>query len=219
MSTKTNHSRRRVLVVAGTLILLRLADWARVAEGQGTATPIGLMNTMAASVTAAVKADPNLLNAAGKGSPHFLHMSSERVLPYIDFMRITALATGRFWRDATPDQQKQLTSQFRDLILTTDGVQLCRQLATPGVYESPEFHPGDTNAEVFFHSADRPQTVQAAYRLELLPVGWKIMDMQLGGKWMVESYKQVIAQQIARAGIDGLIKYLADRNKTLLNQP
>ena len=219
MRTATNRSRRRVLVLTGALVLLGLADWASVAAGQGAVPPVGLMNGMADSVTAAVKADPSLLNASGRVSPRFLDMSEERVMPYIDFSEMTALATGRHWRDATPDQQRQLTSHFRELILSTDGVQLCRLLATPGRYESPAFHTGDDDAEVFFHSADRPQAVQAEYRLELTLAGWKMMDMQLGGTWMVESYKQLFAQQIARVGIDGLIKYLADRNKAISNRP
>jgi len=221
MSTQSHRSRRRVLVLTGALMLLRLANWANLAAGQGTSTPVGLMSGMAAAVTAAVKADPSLLNATGKRSDEatrrFSDMYDVRVLPYIDFMRITALATGRSWRVATLDQQTQLARELRELIVSTDAVQECRQLAAPGLYDSPAFHTGDENAVVYFHPADRPQAVQAEFRVELTPAGWKVMDIQLGGTWLVESYKQVFAQQIARVGIDGLIQYLSDRNRALSN--
>lgn len=147
-----------------------------------------------------------------------LDLVESKILPHVDFQRMTALATGRFWRQATPEQQKQLTDEFRTLLVYTYSGAITQIKDQKLEFKPLRADPADTEVEV------RSQVVQPRggdpiqlnYRLEKLPNNsWKIYDVNVLGAWLVETYKGNFAAEISKGGIDGLIKTLSDKNKRL----
>ena len=146
-----------------------------------------------------------------------LELVEAKILPHVDFQRMTALAAGRFWREATPEQQKQLVNEFRSLLVYTYSGAISQVKDQKLEFKPMRADAADTEVEV------RSQVVQARggdpiqlnYRLEKLPTGWKIYDVNVLGAWLVETYKGNFAAEISKGGIDGLIKTLADKNKRL----
>jgi phospholipid transport system substrate-binding protein len=139
-----------------------------------------------------------------------------KVLPYIDFQRMTSLAAGKSWRDATPDQQKQLTTEFRNLLVFTYSGAISQIKDQRLEFKPYRADPSDTEVEVKTQVIQsRGEPVQLNYRLAQSPGGWKIYDINVLGAWLVETYKGTFANEISKGGIDGLIKTLSDKNKKL----
>lgn len=144
----------------------------------------------------------------------------DKILPYINFPHMTALAAGKHWRDATPEQQKQLTNEFRTLLVHTYSGAIS-QIKDQRLEFKPMRAAAD-DAEVEVRSQviqARGEPIQLNYRLEKLAGGWKIYDINVLGAWLVETYKGSFTAEIGKSGIDGLIKALADKNKRLAAAP
>ena len=143
-----------------------------------------------------------------------------KILPYVDFQRMTSLAAGRHWRTATPEQQQKLSAEFRTLLVYTYSGALS-QIKN----ETVEFKPlraaaDDTEVEVRSQvNVARGEPVLLNYRVAKSPTGWKIYDINVMGAWLVETYKSSFNSEISKGGIDGLIKTLSDKNKALAARP
>ena len=146
-----------------------------------------------------------------------LDLVEAKILPHVDFQRMTALAAGRFWRQATPEQQKQLTDEFRDLLVYTYSGAISQVKDQKLEFKPLRADPSATEVEVR-SQVIQPRggdPIQLNYRLEKVPSGWIIYDVNGLGAWLVETYTGNFAAEISRGGIDGLIKTLAERNKRL----
>ena len=143
-----------------------------------------------------------------------------KILPYIDFQRMTSLAAGKSWRDATPEQQKQLINEFRTLLVFTYSGAIAQIKDQRVEFKPLRAAPEDTEVEVRSQIIQsRGEPIQLNYRLEKLPAGWKIYDINVLGAWLVETYKGSFSAEISKSGIDGLIKTLSDKNKKLASAP
>jgi phospholipid transport system substrate-binding protein len=143
-----------------------------------------------------------------------------KILPYVDFQRMTALAAGRFWRDATPDQKTRLSNEFRTLLIHTYAGALSQIKNETVEFKPMRADPADTEVEVRSQvNVARGEPIQLNYRLAKGAAGWKIFDINVLGAWLVETYKGTFATEIGKGGIDGLIAKLAERNKELANKP
>jgi phospholipid transport system substrate-binding protein len=143
-----------------------------------------------------------------------------KILPYVDFQRMTALAAGRFWRDATPDQQKALTEQFRTLLVFTYSGALSQVKDQTVEFKPLRADPTDTEVEVRSQvNQARGEPIPLNYRVAKGPSGWKIYDINVLGAWLVETYKGTFASEINKGGMDGLIKALTEKNKKLASKP
>ena len=143
-----------------------------------------------------------------------------KILPYVDFQRMTALAAGRFWRDATPAQKTALSNEFRTLLIHTYSGALSQIKNETVDFKPMRADPADTEVEVRSQvNVQRGEPIQLNYRLAKGPSGWKIFDINVLGAWLVETYKGTFASEIGKGGIDGLIKKLAERNQQLANKP
>ncbi len=140
----------------------------------------------------------------------------QRVMPYVDFRRMTALAVGRHWRSATPDQQKVLMAEFRRLLLLTyaDAV---RQVTDTKIEIRPSRAKPTDDDVIVRTQVLRPgkEAIQLDYRLEKTPAGWRIYDLNILGLWLIDNYRSQFAQVVSANGIEGLIRNLQDKNKTL----
>ncbi|HZV66636.1 MAG TPA: ABC transporter substrate-binding protein [Telluria sp.] len=203
------------LIAAATMALSASAAFA--APAPASEAPDALVKRISAEVIDTAKSDKDI--QAGN-QQKIIDLVDSKILPYVDFQRMTALAAGRFWRDATPDQQKQLAEQFRTLLVFTYSGALSQIKNETVEFKPMRADPADTEVEVRSQvNVQRGEPIQLNYRLSKTPAGWKIFDINVLGAWLVETYKGNFAAEISKTGVDGLIKKLAERNKQLANKP
>jgi phospholipid transport system substrate-binding protein len=140
----------------------------------------------------------------------------EKVMPHLDFQRMTASAVGPGWRQATPDQRTRLETEFKALLVRTyaGAISQARNLT----FNVLPVRASADDKELVVRSVikGRGDPIQLDYRLEKTPgvgAGWKIFNLNVLGVWLVDTYRSQFAQEINAKGIDGLINTLADRNK------
>ncbi len=143
-----------------------------------------------------------------------MQLVDTQVMPAVDFQRMTALAVGPAWRQATPDQRAQLEKEFKTLLVRTYSGAL-NQVSDQSIVMKPfRAAPADTDVVVNTEVRGRGDPVQLDYRLRKGADGsWKIYNVNVLGVWLVESYRSQFQPQITSGGIDGLIKALAERNQ------
>ena len=179
--------------------------------------PDALVKRISADVIETVKADKDI--QAGNRAK-IMELVNSKILPHVDADKMTAQAAGPFWRQATPEQQKRLSEEFRTLLVYTYSGALS-QIKN----ETIEFKPlraaaDETDVEVRSQvNVARGEPITLNYRLAKGPQGWKIYDINVLGAWLVETYKGTFTAEINKSGIDGLITKLADRNRQLANKP
>jgi len=172
--------------------------------------PDVLVKRISGDVMAAVKADP----AIQKGDiSRIVALVDSKIMPNVNFSRMTASAVGRFWRQATPEQQKQLQDEFKTLLVRTYAGALGEVKDQTLSFRPLRAAPTDTEVVVRSEVRGRGEPIQLDYRLEKTPEGWKIYDLNVLGVWLVETYRTQFAQEINTKGIDGLIASLVQRNK------
>ena len=196
------------------LAIIGLVTIASLANAQTAQTPPDeLVRTVSQGVLDEIKADRTLQT----GNLDRLNaLVDKRVMPYVNFQRMTALAVGRNWRTATPEQQAALQTEFRRLLLLTyaDAV---RQVTDTTIQVRP-MRSAPTDEEVIVRTQVlRPgkEPIQLDYRLQKTPAGWKIFDLNILGLWLIEHYRNQFAQVVGASGIDGLIKSLKEKNQSL----
>ncbi|MBS0309487.1 MAG: ABC transporter substrate-binding protein [Proteobacteria bacterium] len=184
-----------------------------VASAAAQEAPDALVKRISTEVVEAVRADKDIQTGNQK---KVMDLVEAKILPYVNFQRMTALASGRFWREATPEQQKRLTEEFRSLLIYTYSGAISQIRDQKLEFKPFRADPTDTEVEVRSQVLQsRGEPIQLNYRLEKQASGWKIYDMNVLGAWLVESYKSSFASEIGKNGIDGLIKTLSDKNKRL----
>ena len=190
-------------------LLLAVANPASAADE----APDALVKRVSQEVIDAVKANKDLQSGNQK---QVLELVETKILPYVNFQRMTSLAAGRYWRDASADQQKRLTQEFRTLLIFTYSGALSQIKNQKIEFKPTRYDAADTEVEVRSQVIQaRGEPVQLNYRLEKVPGGWKIYDINVLGAWLVETYKGNFAAEISKNGIDGLIRMLADKNQKL----
>ncbi|HLS57882.1 MAG TPA: ABC transporter substrate-binding protein [Zeimonas sp.] len=136
------------------------------------------------------------------------------VMPHVDFRRMTALAVGRNWRTATPEQQKQLMAEFRTLLIRTYSGALSAVGEQKVRMRPLRANPQDTDVIVRSEVLQpRGEPVQLDYRMMKANDGWKIYDVNVLGVWLVETYRTQFAQEVSAGGIDGLLRSLSEKNR------
>ena len=173
----------------------------------------GLIKRLSTDVLDHIKADKAI--QAGDMS-RVVALVDSKIMPNVNFQRMTAAAVGPGWRQATPEQQKRLQEEFKTLLVRTYAGALA-QVSDQVIAVKP-LRAGTEDTEVVVRTEvkGRGDTIQLDYRLEKTPgqgAGWKIYNLNVLGVWLVETYKSQFAQEINAKGIDGLIATLTDRNK------
>ena len=165
----------------------------------------------APDLLATIKGDP-LIQAGNEA--RIREVIEAKLVPNFDFTRMTALAMGRNWRAATPEQQKRLTDEFRTLLVRTYSGALNQYRNETIDYKPLRMNPADADVTVrtqVMKPGGSP--VQIDYNLEKKAEGWKAYDVIVGGVSLVTNYRDEFNDQIAKGGIDGLVKTIADRNR------
>jgi phospholipid transport system substrate-binding protein len=196
--------------IASTL-LLTLTLVLATALAQAQEAPDALVKRVAEETLGAIRADKDLQ----AGNPAKVKQLIEsKLVPHFDTARMTALAVGKNWRSATPEQQKQLTEQFQTLLIRTYSNALTNYRDNKMNYKPLRMNPGD--AEVVVRTeVTRPgqAPVQIDYSMEKMPDGWKAYDVVVAGVSLVTNYRDEFNDLVRSSGVDGLIKALAEKNK------
>ncbi|QSI29183.1 hypothetical protein GNX71_06170 [Variovorax sp. RKNM96] len=215
MNNKILLQRRDVgrLVLAGALLLGAAVAFVRPAYAADEA-PDALVKRLSSDVLETIKADSSI--KAGDVNKIMLLVDS-KIMPNVNFQRMTASAVGPAWRQATPEQQKRLQDEFKALLVRTYAGAL-DQVVDQTVTVRP-FRGSADDKEVLVRTEiqGRGEPVQLDYRLEKTPgqgAGWKVYNLNVLGVWLVDTYRTQFAQEINKSGIDGLIAALASRNKS-----
>ena len=175
-------------------------------------TPDGLIKTVVSEVMASVKSDPEIQ----KGNiPRIVDLVDKKIVPYTDMRRTTEMAMGPNWKKATPEQQAQLISEFKNLLIRTYSGALSQLRDQTIQFKPLRAAPDDKEVVVKTVVIGRGDPIPLDYRLEKTPNGWKVYDMNIMGVWLVEAYRNQFANQISQNGVEGLVKFLQDRNKQL----
>jgi len=176
--------------------------------------PDVLVKRVTAEVMGTVKADKEI--KAGNRR-RIQTVVEEKILPHLDLERGTALTMGRHWRAATPQQQQRLVEEFRALLMYTYSGAMS-QIGNQKLEFMPlrdDVEDGEVVVRFQVKHTRSGDPVQVAYRLHNTPEGWKVYDVNVLGAWMSETYKASFSEEIARSGIDGLIRTLEAKNKKL----
>ena len=192
------------LSLAGLLPLARAADEA----------PDALVKRLAVDVLDTIKTDKSIQNG---DINKIITLVDTRIMPNVNFQRMTASAVGPAWRQATPEQQKRLQEEFKTLLVRTYSGALAQVNDQTITMKPLRAAADDTEVVVRTEIKGRGDPIQLDYRLEKTPgvgAGWKIYNLNVLGVWLVETYRSQFAQEINAKGIDGLIASLASRNKS-----
>ena len=196
-----------VLVLASGVVGAQLAQAADEA-------PDALIKRLSVDVLDTIKADKSI--RAGDLAK-VITLVDTRVMPNVDFQRMTASAVGPAWRQATPEQQKRLQEEFKILLVRSYAGAL-GQVSDQNISIKPlRSAPEDKEVMVRTEIKGKGDAIQLDYRLEKTPgqgAGWKIYNINVLGVWLVETYKTQFAQEINAKGLDGLISTLTERNKS-----
>ena len=143
-------------------------------------------------------------------------LAEQKVLPHFDFKRMTQLAVGPGWKQASPTQQQALEIGFRTLLVNTYTSALSAGVSGNSTIEvkPPQSQQNEVTVKTVVKEPGK-QPVNIDYRLERAPDGWKVYDVVVEGLSLVTNYRSSFASEINRTGIDGLIKVLEDKNRSL----
>jgi phospholipid transport system substrate-binding protein len=198
-----------------TLVLLTLAAAvmaAPMAHAEDEA-PDALIKRLSVDVLETIKNDKAI--RAGD-TAKVVALVDSRIMPNVNFQRMTASAVGPAWRQATPEQQKRLQEEFKILLVRTYAGALAQ--VTDQTITMKPLRAAAEDKEVLVRSEIKGggESIQLDYRLEKTPgqgAGWRIYNLNVLGVWLVETYRSQFAQEINAKGVDGLIATLTERNK------
>lgn len=209
MNIDTLFAQARSWLALAVLLTFGGAGAALAQEGPDT-----LVKRLVNDVTSAIKADKEL-QAGNRARINALIDS--KVAPAINFSRMTQSAVGRHWQRATPEQQASLTREFRVLLTNTYAYAFSEYKPETVIeYRPMRMQADDTDAVVrsLIRTGAR-EPIQLDYYLEKEGGAWKVVDINVLGARLVENYKNTFNAEINNGGVDGLIKSLAAKNRSL----
>ena len=208
-STLTSLNRRQGLLLA-TLALTSALTPAWAADE----APDAFIKRITNDTLELIKADKSLRSGdMGK----LIQLVDAKLMPHVNFRRMTSLATGPAWRKATPEQQKRLQDELKILLVRTYSGALSQVSDQVVVVKPLRAGQEDKNLVVNTEVRGKGDPIQLDYRLEKTPgegAGWMIFDLNVLGVWLIENYRTQFTKEINAGGIDALIASLTLRNKS-----
>ena len=203
-------NRRHLLAVVSAIGLCHAVAPAWAAEE----APEAFIKRITNDTLDTIKADKSLRNG---DVTKIVQLVDTKLMPHVNFRRMTALATGPAWRKATPEQQKRLQDEFKILLVRTYSGALSQVSDQVVVVKPLRAGQEDKNLVVNTEVRGKGDPIQLDYRLEKTPgegAGWMIFDLNVLGVWLIENYRTQFTKEINAGGIDALIASLVARNKT-----
>lgn len=203
-------SNQLLRLIAGTFLALGLVTNALSADE----SPEAFIKRLSGDVIDAIKSDKSI--AAGDINKVVV-LVDQKVMPSVNFLRMTASAVGPNWRQATPEQQKRLQDEFKTLLVRTYSGALSQFNDQTILIKPVRAAPDDKEVVVRTEVRGKGEPIQLDYRVEKAadaPSGWRIYNLNVMGVWLVDNYRSQFAQEINAKGLDGLIVSLTERNKS-----
>jgi phospholipid transport system substrate-binding protein len=205
--------KRRFLSHLLIVLMVSAAGLLALSASAADEAPDVLIKRLSTDMLDNIKADKAI--QAGDMS-RIIALVDTKIMPNVDFQRMTASAVGPAWRQATPEQQKRLQEEFKTLLVRTYAGALT-QVSDQTIAVRPlRAAPEDKEVVVRTEVKGRGDAIQLDYRLEKTPgdgAGWKIYNLNVLGVWLVETYRSQFSQEINAKGINGLIATLTELNK------
>lgn len=176
-------------------------------------SPDAMIKKVTEDVLTIVRQDKDIQSGNTKKA---IELVEAKVLPNFNFQRMTALAMGRDWNKATPEQKKQLSEEFTTLLVRTYSNALTSYRNQTVRYKPTRMQGGDTDVLVrteIVQPGNKP--IQLDYSLEKQGDAWKVYDVVVAGVSLVTNYRETFAQEVRANGVDGLLQMLANKNKQL----
>jgi phospholipid transport system substrate-binding protein len=202
---------RRWFTVISSVVLSTGVSLSGAALAQTAEAPDVLIKRLSTEVLDAIRADKNIQSG---DTSKVIALVDTKIMPNVNFTRMTSAAVGRGWRQATPEQQKRLQEEFKILLVRTYSGALAEVRDQTITMKPLRAAPEDSEVVVKSEIKGRGDPIQLDYRMEKSANGWKIYDLNVLGVWLVETYRSQFAQEINASGVDGLITKLVDRNKS-----
>lgn len=197
-------------MLTARILLLAVAVLLSPAAPAEDVAPDVLVKSISEEVIGIIKQDKEIQ----AGNPKKIaDLIETKILPHFDFTRMTRIAMARNWRVASPEQQQELTTQFRTLLVRTYSTALTTYRNQVIDYKPLRARPGDTEVTVrseVRQSGAQPVTIE--YEMEKTPDSWKVYDVKIDGVSLVTTYRETFAAEVREHGVDGLIKSLAAKN-------
>ena len=174
----------------------------------------GLIKRLSTEVLDTIRADKSI-QAGDVG--RIVALVDTKIMPNVNFQRMTASAVGPAWRQATPEQQKRLQDEFKTLLVRTYAGALTQIIDQAIIVKPLRAAPEDKEVVVRTEVKGQGDAIQLDYRLEKTAEsdsGWRIYNFNILGIWLVDNYRTQFAQEINAKGLDGLIATLSERNKS-----
>jgi phospholipid transport system substrate-binding protein len=192
-------------------VMVVLAAVAQPAYAQPVAPDV-LVKQTSEEVLNIIRADKEI--QAGNTS-RIARLIEEKVAPHFDFNRMTRLAVGRAWREASPEQREGLTREFRTLLVRSYAAAFTAYTGIAIEYRPHRMNPGDseTVVQTLIKLPGGAQPVGVDYDMEKTPEGWKVYDVRVAGASLIINYRNLFAQELQAGGLDGLLKSLVEKNK------
>lgn len=174
--------------------------------------PDVLVKNVTTEVLNTVRQDKDIQNGNSRKT---LDLVETKILPHFNFQRMTLLAMGREGRQATPEQLKVLTDEFRNLLVRTYSKALTEFRNQEISFKPLKWAATDTDVKVrteIKQSGGKP--IALDYYLEKSPAGWKVYDVEVAGASLITNYRSSFGLEIQKNGVDGLIRSLQAKNKT-----
>lgn len=208
-----NEMKRTLLRQTLALLMIAVASLAAPVAYAEDEAPDMLIKRLLSEVQETVKNDKTI--RAGD-TAKMVALVDARIMPNVNFPRMTAAAVGPAWSQASPEQQQRLQQEFKILLVNAYAGALT-QLKDQTISMKPvKAAAEDKEVVVRAEIKGGGETVQLDYRLEKTPglgAGWRIFNLKVMGVWLVETYRSQFAQEMSTKGIDGLIGTLTERNK------
>ncbi|TDV03049.1 phospholipid transport system substrate-binding protein [Paraburkholderia caballeronis] len=148
--------------------------------------------------------------------PRIRAVVNRDILPYVDFRRTTQLSMGRHWRAATPAQRDKVTEQFQLLLIHLYSGALAQLKPDQQIQYPPmRVSASETDVVVRTVALANGKQYEIDYRLYRTPAGWRVYDLNVLGAWLIQTYRQQFNETIQQSGVDGLIRFLVQRNTEL----
>lgn len=199
-------------LISGVFLGVLLAV-STLAQAQDVA-PDALAKKVTEEVIAIIKTDKDI--QAGN-TRKVLDLVEAKVLPNFNFTRMTRLAVGVPWRQATSAQQQSLTNEFRTLLVHTYTSAFTQYRDQVIEYRPLKLQSSDSEVVVrsVIKQTNGADPIDVNYSMEKTDQGWKVYDVAIAGVSLVQNYRSTFNAEIQKSGIDGLISTLAAKNKTL----
>jgi phospholipid transport system substrate-binding protein len=195
------------------IILAAAVAWSGMALAQETTPPDVLVKNVTLEVVELIAKDKEIKSG---NKAKLIAVIETKVLPHFNFAAMTALAMGQQWSKANAEQKKRLTEEFKTLLVRTYASALAAYSDQKLDFRPLRAKPTDTDVTVnvrVLQPGAQPVTID--YSMEKTATGWKVYDVNVGGVSLVANYRTEFATTVRESGVDGLIKSLQSKNRSL----